>query len=294
MKNLGRALAFFRPDAPRIALASGLLLLSTLTSLFKPWPLAVIADSLLEDRPLPEWLGSLVAGWDKPAIAGLLALAILVVHVLQAAFSTAHNYFLIQTGLRGLARVRNEVYGWLQRLSLRYHQGATQGDILYRASWDTYAFHTLFQHGVFSFIGAFLALVLMLAVMLELSWRLSLMAVATAPLLLLAVRGFGKRMNARTLAAQEADSRVTTLYQQSIAALPLTQSCAREELEQRQFERQSRRALDLRLSQHAWELWYLAGIAIVFGLGVAGISWMGARQVLMGELTLGQLLVFLA
>jgi ATP-binding cassette subfamily B protein/subfamily B ATP-binding cassette protein MsbA len=294
VKNLGRALAFFRPDAPRIALAAGLLLLSTGASLIKPWPLAIIVDCLLGDKPMPGWLGRPTVGWDRPALIGLLALIILFTHMTQAALSTAHNYFLIQAGLRGLARVRNEVYRWLQRLSLRYHQGSTQGDIIYRASWDTYAFHTLFQHGVFSFIGAMLSLVLMLAIMLNLSWRLSLMAVGTAPLLLIAVRGFGNKMNARSLAAQESDSQVTTLYQQAITAMPLTQSCTREDLEQKQFAQCCERSLNLRLSQHRWELYYLAAIAVVFAIGVAGIAWMGAQQVLMGSLSLGQLLVFLA
>jgi ATP-binding cassette subfamily B protein/subfamily B ATP-binding cassette protein MsbA len=101
-------------------------------------------------------------------------------------------------------------------------------------------------------------------------------------------------MRQHSLAAHQADSRVTSLVQQAIVALPLTQSCVREEHEQCRFSGQVSEALRRRLSQHGWELGYLAVIAIIFALGIAGIAWQGTQQVWAGRLSLGQLLVFLA
>ena len=52
-KRLLRVLQFFRLDAPRIAFTLGLLILSVGGNLLKPWPLAVIVDSVLEDNRSP-------------------------------------------------------------------------------------------------------------------------------------------------------------------------------------------------------------------------------------------------
>ena len=61
---------------------------------------------------------------------------------------------MISTGLRGLARVRQAVFERLLSLSFRRWHGSEAGDLIYRATWDTYAFQTLFTQGLFTVLGA--------------------------------------------------------------------------------------------------------------------------------------------
>jgi ATP-binding cassette subfamily B protein/subfamily B ATP-binding cassette protein MsbA len=293
MRDLLRALKYFRPDAPRIGGAFCLLLASTALNVLKPWPLALIVDHVLGPKPLPHWFGP-GAAWGKPALLGGLCIALLLLYLGQAALSAAQNYVSIRVGLDGLARARNEVFSWLQRLSLRYHQGARAGDLIYRASWDTYAIQTLFQQGLMTFVSAVLSLAVMLAVMARMNVYLTLMSLALAPLLALSIKTFGARMRERTALAQQADSRVTTLVQQCIALLPLTQSFTGEEAEAGRFAAQTAEAQRRRLAQHGWELIYWFAIAVLFGVGAAAITWLGAVEVAAGHLTVGELLVFLA
>ena len=293
MNNLFRALQFFRPDLGRVSFAFGLLVLSTGANLLKPWPLALIVDNVLGGKPFPPWFAG-AAGWDKNVLLLSLSGAILLFHASQGALSAWHNYLSITVGLHGLARVRNQVFYWLQRLSLRFHQSSNLGDVIYRASWDTYAFQTLFQQGLFTFAQASLALVLMMIVMWRLNVSLTLASLATIPLLLFTMKIFGREMKTRSLAAHKADSLVTSLIQQSMAALPLIQSYTREEDEQKRFARQAGTALEERISQHGWEVFYWLVIAFVVGLGTAGVTWVGASEVLAQQLSVGELLIFLA
>ncbi|MGA2174934.1 MAG: ABC transporter ATP-binding protein [Verrucomicrobiota bacterium] len=293
MKVLFRALSYFRADAARIGAVFGLLLASVVLNVLKPWPLALMVDSVLGHRPLPALLAP-AGAWEKPALIAFLAGAIFLLHFAQGALAWAQNYFSIQVGLRGLTRVRQEVFARLQRLSLRFHQGANAGDLIYRASWDTYAFQTLFQQGLMTFVTALLSLLLMVCIMARLNGPLTLVALALAPLLVMGIRVFGRAMRERTALAQQADSRVTSLVQQSIAALPLTQSYTREEYEAGRFQAQAVEAQARRLSQHGSELAYGFVVAAIFGLGAALTAWLGARQVLAGALSIGQLLVFLS
>ncbi|MBI3192809.1 MAG: hypothetical protein HYZ36_09100, partial [Pedosphaera parvula] len=254
MKNLSRALNFFRPDAPRIAGVLGLLVLGIGANLLKPWPLALVIDSVLGQKPLPAWLDGAFGRMEKPALLAFLALLLLAFRLAHGGFSALQNYLAIGAGLRGLTRVRNEVFACLQRLSLRFHQGARSGDLIQRAAWDTYAFQTLFQQGFVTSASAVLSLLLMVLVMFQVSAPLTLVALATMPLLVLAIRLFGREMRERGAAAQAADSLVTSHVQQSIAALPLIQSYTREEHEGSRFATHAETAEQRRLSQHGWEV----------------------------------------
>jgi ATP-binding cassette subfamily B protein/subfamily B ATP-binding cassette protein MsbA len=220
--------------------------------------------------------------------------AILTFHFGHGALSAAQNFLSIKVGLRGLTRVRNEVFARLQQLSLRFHQGANSGDLIYRASWDTYAFQTLFQQGLITFATAFLSLLLMIFVMAKLNGRLTLVALALVPLLMLAIKIFGKRMSRRAAAAQQSDSKVTSLVQQSIASMQLIQSYTREDFEKERFGEQVFAAENRRISQHGFELLYWFSLAILFGLGATAITWLGAKEVLANRLSVGELLIFLA
>src|SRR5438067_2430274 len=101
--------------------------------------------------------------------------------------------------------------------------------------------------------------------------------------------------NARTrLAAQRAESRVYALIHQGIAALPLTQSYTREEHEQRRFAEETDRAQKSKMSQHGLEVVYWFVVSVILCVNTALVTWFGARQVLAGTLTLGELLVFLS
>jgi ATP-binding cassette subfamily B protein len=294
MKNLVRALRYFQPDAPRIALAGLLLVLATAANLLKPWPLAILVDDVLGNKPLPPWLSACVGQVSKDGLVAILSIATLLLHLGQGALSSAQNYLSIQIGLRGLTRVRSQIFAALQKLSLRFYQGARTGDLIYRATWDAYSFQTLFQQGLVTLAASLLALVLMVFVMCRLNWRLTALALVTVPMLLVSIKIFGRKMRHLGTLAQQADSRVISFVQQTIAALPLIQSDTRENDEERKFTVLTARAQEQRLAQHGWELLYWCAVTVAFSFGMAALVWMGGRQVQAGRLTVGELFIFLA
>ena len=291
MTGLRRALQFFRPDSGRIAVVLAFSLLSIAGNVLKPWPIALIVDGVLQAKGFPAWLPP----WSRTPTEWilLLTLALFTIHGAQGLLSAAQNFVAIQVGLRGLRRVRSLVFATLQRLSLRFHQSARMGDLIFRASWDTYSFQTLFQQGALTLINASFSLLLMVGVMWKLNGKLTLIALATIPFVIAIIKIFGAKMTERGAAAQQADSQVTSLVQQNISALPLIQSYTREDQQQRAFDTQAETARKQRLSQHAWELIYWLGISLVFAAGTAAIVWTGSHEVLAQRLTVGGLVVFL-
>ena len=294
VKTLRRALHYFRPELPLLGGVFVLMALATGANLLKPWPLALIVDCVLGEKPMPAWLARWLPDGDQAMQIAALGALVLALHALQGVLHAAHNFISINIGLRGLARVRNKVFNWLQCLSLRFHQSQNSGELIHRAAWDSFAFQTLFQQGVVTLLAASISLGLMVWVMWRLNVTLTGVALLTVPLLVVSIQFFGKKMGRRSAVAQRADSQVTTLIQQGISAVALNQSYTREAEASERFHAQTLLARGARLAQHGWEVLYGLMILLVFGAGTAALVWCGAREVLRGELSTGELLIFLA
>jgi len=293
-RQLLRALSYFRPDAGRIALSLGLLLLGIGLNLLKPWPLAFLVDSILGSKPYPGWLPDQARTWGQPAQLTAVIAASLGLHLVHAAACAGHAYLSIGVGLRGLRRVRDDVFGWLQRLSLRYHHGTEAGDIIFRAGTDTSAFQILFLQGLLTFISATGTLLFMAVAMAQLNLRLAAIAMVAVPILLLSIKVFGRAMRVRGTAAQQAEGKVYALIHQGITALPLIQSHAREDHERQRFMTHTEAARQQRMAQQGLEVFYWGSISVILSACTLGVTWVGAQQVLAANLTVGELLVFLA
>ena len=294
LRLLARAFGYFKPDVGRIGLTVGLLLASIGINLLKPWPLAILVDSVLGSKPYPAWLPSEIMAWAQPAQITAIVAASLVLYLAHSAVCAGHVYLTIGIGLRGLRRVRDDMFGWIQRLSLRYHHGTVAGDIIFRAGTDTTAFQVLFQEGLLTVISATGTLLFMTVMMARLNLYLTAVALVAVPVLLVSIKMFGGTMRSRGMAAQQAESRVYSLIHQGITALPLIQSHAREDHEHRRFTAQTEAARRQKMAQQGLEVFYWGSISVILGACTLGVTWVGAQQVLSGNLTLGELLVFLA
>lgn len=294
MKHFLRVLACYRSDLPRIGLSFGLLVLAIGANLLKPWPIALLVDSVVGGKPLPAWLAGNPIAENKTTLLAILGLSVLLLHALNGGLMALQNYWVIDIGLRGLTRIRTELYQRLLRLSQRFHQSQPSGDTLYRATWDTYAFQTLFQQGLMTFASSVLSLILMTIIMWQIDPVLTGASLLIMPLLVFSIRSFGRVMNTKGAAAQQADSQVAGHLQQSLTNLALIHSHATEQKEGGQFTGLAESARTKRLSQHGWELLYGLGVAMVFGLGTALVVWLGGGRALADKITIGELIVFLA
>jgi len=232
--------------------------------------------------------------WSQAAQLVAIVAASLVLHLTHSAVCAGHVYLSIGVGLRGLRRVRDEVFGWLQRLSLRYHHGTEAGDVMFRAGTDTGAFQVLFQQGLLIVVSATGTLLFMAVMMARLNLYLTSVALVAVPVLLVSFKLFGGAMRSRAMIAQRAEGKVYSLIHQGITALPLIQSHAREDHERERFASQTEQARQQKMAHQGLEVVFWCAISVVLAACTLGVTWVGAQQVMAGRLTLGELLVFLA
>ncbi len=292
-----RALAYFRPFLGQSIFAALLSLLGIGLNLLKPWPFKVIVDGILSPSEKAQsyvFFGldfSSVGGSSAAAIVILCALIVLI-HLLAGGAAWITNVLFIRIGLQTLLKVRTELYAWLQALPLKFHDARRSSDSSFRVAYDSQSIQTIYSKGLVTIFNSGITLLLTLAVMAQMDWKLTLLALAVVPFILVALRVYSKRIRDECTAISERDSDVLTAVQEGLSAVRVVRAFGREEFEIEQFRRQAERSLEANLRFNATSLSSNFVIGALMAISTAALYCLGSLHVLDHSLTLGSLLVF--
>jgi ATP-binding cassette subfamily B protein len=263
--------------------------------LLKPWPLQIVIDYVLGGKPAPAGgpLGELLS--LPPAMLLLVACAgIVVVNLGAGALTLLHNYTTIRVGQNMVNDLRGDLYAHLQRLSLAYHSRQRVGDLMYRITADSFAVQTMIMNGVLPILSAVILLGGMLIVLFPMDPLLTLLALTIVPVLFLLISGFNRKIVDVATEVRDLDSRVYSLVQWGMAAIKVVQAFTKEEEEHRRFMGASQDSLRATLKLYNWQTLYSGAVNVVIALGTAVVIYAGARSVMSGTLSLGQLIIFIS
>jgi ATP-binding cassette subfamily B protein len=278
-----------RRDAT-IGLALSLIAISA--GLLQPWPMKIIVDNILGPAGLPPWL-AFIAG-DKLTALLMICAALLLVHIFRGGLSAWSTTFLVRAGLRMTADLRLRLYEHLQQLGLVFHDARAVGDSIYRVTWDTYSIQTLFNGGAIPLISSVLTLGGMLLIMLRFDVTLTLLALAVAPALGVAIGFFNKRISAVSAEYHTRESKVSALIQESLSAIRTIQAFAREEDEIRRFDIGAARSVEANVRMTRVQVISSFVVGLITAAGTVAMIWIGGQRVLEGRLSIGELLVFIS
>src|SRR5712671_6737764 len=176
--NFGKLL---RPYAGSLSIAVLAVIGEGLTGLLEPWPLKIVFDSVSGSKPLPAWLASRLPAFltaNKMAILELAAIAVVLIAILDAAFSYVEKYATTSAGQWIMHDLRRRVYHHIQHLSLGFHTQKRTGDLITRITGDAEAIQSFIVSDLLGLIVDFLTLGGMAAVMFYLNWRFTLIALS--------------------------------------------------------------------------------------------------------------------
>ena len=286
----GKLLPYLRPYRWRFAWALLQVFLIAGFDLLKPWPLQLVIDHVLGGKPvaLPV-LSALAAG---PLL--LVACAGLVVVTLGSGLmALLHNYTTIGVGQRMVNDLRGALYAHLQRLSLAFHSRQKVGDLMYRITADSFAVQTMIMNGLLPILSALVLLAGMLAVLLPIDPLLAGLSLTVIPALFVVIALFNRKITAVATEVRERESTVYTLVQWAMSSMKVVQAFTKEEEEYGRFIGASRASLKATLRLYSWQTFYSAVVNSLIALGTALVVYVGARAVLSGRLSLGELVVFI-
>jgi ATP-binding cassette, subfamily B, bacterial len=284
-------LPYLRPHYGRLAWVLAQVLLITGFELLKPWPLQVVIDNVLGGKP-PAFAA--LHGLPPGHLLILVCVGIVVVHIGSSGLTLLHNYTAIGVGQSMVNDLRSALYAHLQRLSLAFHDRQRVGDLLYRITADSFAVQTMIMNGVLPIVSAVVLLAGMLIILFPLDPELTLLALSVVPVLFVLIAVFNRKIVEVAGDVRTTESRVYSVVQWAMAAIKVVQAFTREDDEHRRFMGASRESLRATLRLYGWQTLYSGAVNAVIAAGTALVIYAGARAVLSGALTLGQLIVFIS
>ena len=292
--GLARTLRRFRPHIRRqrriIAGGSVALIAEVLLRLLEPWPLKLIIDTVaqpvgVEPTTVPEnpQLLLLIAALGVVALTALRALAS---YVSTVAFALAGN--------RILTDVRAELYAHLQRLSLAFHTASRSGDLVNRITGDIGRLQEITVTAALPLIGNIVTFVGMFAVMAWLDWQLALLALVALPLFVLTSIRLTKRITTVSRTQRAREGELASAAAESLGAIRVVQAYSLEPTLQRAFASTNDRTLrdGVKAKRLSAGLERKTDVLIAVATGL--VLYIGARSVLAGRITPGELVVFVS
>jgi ABC-type multidrug transport system fused ATPase/permease subunit len=279
-----------------IFLAAGGLLGVACAELLAPWPLKIVFDHVLLAKPLTashEFLEPLLAQGVWPALAAMAG-SIAVIALVLGGSAYLQSYLTARVGHTVVYRLRGALFAHLQRLSLVFHHRARSGELITKVASDTNLLRDVFADWGLSFAGHLVTLAAMLAVMFALNWRLTLVVLATLPPLFLVLYRLNRSIRRSVREQRRQEGRMASRLNEVLSSMALIQAFGRQGHEEERFQSEIEDNLRSGIRTARATAGVSRAIALVSALGTAITLLFGAAQVIDGNLTPGELLVFLA
>ncbi|WP_310634188.1 ABC transporter transmembrane domain-containing protein [Paraburkholderia sp.] len=272
-------LPFLRPYAGRWALAFLALLTSAGATLALP-----VAFKYLIDRGF--------ASGNRAHIDRYF-IALFVVSLILAAATALRFYWVSWLGERVTADLRRAVYTHVMRMSPQFFETTQTGEVLSRLTTDT----TLIQAVVGTSLSLGLRNALLtvggVTMLVATSPVLSGYIIATLIVVVLPIVLFGRRVRKLSRASQDKVANASALAGEVLNAMPTVQSYTQEGYETKRFGGAVEAAFDTALTRIRARASLTAVVIVFVFAAIVFVLWLGAKAVLAGSMTGGQLSQFI-
>jgi subfamily B ATP-binding cassette protein MsbA len=286
-----------RPYRGRLAVILAAMLVQTLMSLAAPWPLKIIIDDVVGNRPAPGWIAwllPLLGGDSRLHLAAAAGIVTVVIAAVTGLAFYAANYFTESLGQWVANDLRVRIYHRLQTFSLGYYDHNRVGTILSTIMTDVQTIQSFASVSTAGLVTDTFTIIGMVIVMFALRWDFALIALTVMPFLaFFVIRVNGSIKNA-TREVRKRQSDLMSTLQQGLEGIEVVQAFDRQDLEERELAQASEGTVTawIKARRVSSLLSPVVGLAVAFCTGV--VLWRGSELILAGVTTVGTLTVFLA
>jgi ATP-binding cassette subfamily B protein len=257
----------------------------------EPWPLKFIYNALFLGHKHGMSLAVLQRFSPEVQVAIYIA-SMVVITGLAATFEYVSTVTMGVAASRVLADIRGHLFRHLANLSVSFHGRNRTGDLITHVTYDVDRMREVTVSSLLPFLVNVLTLTAMLGVMLWMNWKLGCLVAIVFPVFFLAVDRLMMRIREVAREQRRREGSVASATAEAISSIRTVQALSLQPRFMSIFSVANRRSLQA--GNKAQQL--SAGLERVIDLlatsTTAVVLWFGVRNVLKGELTPGDLIVF--
>ena len=222
----------------------------------------------------------------------LVALGFLALAAVEGLFTYLSGRMAAFTAEGVTRRLRNYLFDHLQRLTFRYHDQMSTGELVQRSTSDVDAIRRFYADQAIGVGRIILLFIINFAAILRLNVQLAFLSIIAVPIVLITSVWFFKRITDAYDRFQEQDAILTTTLQENLSGVRVVKAFARQPYERDKFERENlekyTRGKRL-LLMHA-SFWPVSDI--ICGMQMVGGFFVGATMALNGVISPGDYLAY--
>ncbi|WP_198655190.1 ABC transporter ATP-binding protein [Streptomyces geranii] len=273
--TLRRIAEFARPHRRRI---NRFLVLSVLTALL------AVATPVLAGRVVD----TIVSGGDESTVVRL-ALLIALIAVAEAALGILGRWLSATLGEGLILDLRTAVFDHVQRMPVAFFTRTRTGALVSRLNNDVIGAQRAFSNTLSGVVSNLVTLVLTLAVMLTLSWQITLLSLVLLPVFVVPARRMGGRMARLQREAADLNASMGTRMTERFSApgATLVKLFGRPDEESAQFAARASRVRDIGVRTALAQSAFITALTLVSALALALVYGLGGWFALRGTLEPG-------
>ncbi len=286
MNPLPRLFTYARPYRGRLVAAIAAMLLyaaaaAGLTTLIKPLTDGVLTHQL---APLSFW--GVPMDWRA---WGISVMAIYLAKGLGAYFS---SYLMTDVGQRVVRDIRNQLFGHILNQSAGFFSRQTTGALMSKITNDVNQVQQAVSETVGDLIREGLSLVGYAVVMFYVDFRLALVCVTGAPIVVYPLVRLGQRVRRSTRRGQEELEHLSHVTAEAFTSHRIVKAFGAEARESQRFSDASQRLYRTNLKITSTVAILPPLMEFLGGLGVVGLMWYGSTKIATDQMTQGDFLMF--
>ena len=274
----------------RLILAYLTLAIATGFSLLIPLQFGRAIDAMIRhDRAAETFI------WLDPATSTMvwMAVGVLGASLGRGVFDFARTYTTDSLSQKVSYVLRNRFYDKLQHMSFAYHDREHTGDLMSKATADVEAIRRYVNMGMVRSIEAGLRATALPIILAFINWELALISLAFIPFVVVrSVRVMG-RLRTMWTQVQITMGETVTVLQENLVGMNVVKAFASEEFEKRKYERKAQQLRGEYFLSERMQGTNSAWMSFYFTVALGLILWYGGWEVLRGDLSVGELGMFM-
>jgi ATP-binding cassette subfamily B protein len=277
---LKRVMQYSQPYRWQIAGMLAMILTTTGLTLLTPLILRQLIDRTIPQGRVDQLVWLALALLAIPAAGGLI-------NVFQRRLNS-------QVGEGVIYDLRVALFARLQRMSLRFFTNTKVGELMSRLNNDVVGAQNAISNTIVNIITDIVQAVAVLAVMLTLEWRLTLISVAILPLFILAARRMGTRLRDIAREHMDANAQMNAMMNETlnISGALLVKLFGRAGVEVKRFEQRAGRVRDVGVRRAVVGTTFFVIIGLLSAIGTALVYGLGGYLAIQNVFTIGKIVAF--
>ena len=288
-----RLLTYLRPYKWQTVVALIAIILKAGADVLGPYLTKVAIDKYLANRTESHSL--LDRFLSSQPLVGIAQISAIYIGLLLVSFllEFTQTYIMQWVGQKVMFDLRAQIFRHLQRLHISFFDQNPVGRLVTRVTSDVDALNEMFTAGVVSIFEDIFVLAGILAIMLNMSWRLALITFAVLPLIFYATTLFRKAVRESYRRIRIAIAKINSYLQEHVTGIVVLQLFNREQKSYERFEKINRTHMDAFKDAILAHAIYYPIVEVLSAIAIACVVWFGGNQVLRNAVSLGVLVAFM-